>query len=178
MDKVEILLKEYETLRAEILTAMNSRSSILSFGIAAVGAVFSASIAVSAVTSSTLLSAFMLMGAVPAMNCFVLYIWLGEYQRMQRAGKFIADIETRINTKVGEDILSWETHLRKNQKHMKYPYHTTVVLLTLISFISVGVGLFFFDLSLGYKMIIAVIILVFLLLIYYDVISRMAKLRI
>ncbi len=45
MDSVEIMLKEYETLREESLAAMSNRNSILSFGVAAMGVILTASIA-------------------------------------------------------------------------------------------------------------------------------------
>ena len=45
MDAIEIMLKEYETLRQEVLAAMSNRNSILSFGLATIGAIFTASIA-------------------------------------------------------------------------------------------------------------------------------------
>jgi len=45
MEKTDVMLKEYETLRQEILTAMGSRNSVLSFGLATIGAILTASLA-------------------------------------------------------------------------------------------------------------------------------------
>lgn len=139
MKPVEILLKEYETLRQEILTAMSNRISILSFGLASIGAIFTASIAIYS-TNNALLSGLALTLAIPAISIFILFIWLGEYQRMQRAGKFLAGLEKRINEKATMKLLSWETDLRAKHTHMKYPYNSTVMLLLVISTISFIIG--------------------------------------
>lgn len=56
MDSLEIMLKEYDALRQEVLAAMSNRISILSFGIAAVAAI--------------------LLPALPHMQISLLLYWL------------------------------------------------------------------------------------------------------
>ena len=89
MNDKEVLFKEYETLRNEILTAMTARNSILSFGLATVGVLFTGAAAVFVVQQKAVLPALVLMLVAPIICIFVLFIWLGEYQRMHRAGRFI-----------------------------------------------------------------------------------------
>ncbi|MBN1813167.1 MAG: hypothetical protein JXA14_15130 [Anaerolineae bacterium] len=174
MDSVEIMLKEYETLREESLAAMSNRNSILSFGVAAMGAILTASIATYQAKGH--LSGLMLVLMAPILSDFTLFMWLGEYERMQRAGRFLADLEFRINDKAQERLLTWETHLRERHRHMKYPYNVTVAMLVVISIISLVIG----AISSGYSVLIWVIaaagVLVHLAIYWYAV-SRISKLR-
>lgn len=174
---MEVLFKEYETLRAEILTAMNSRNSILSFGLAVIGAIFAASIATFKNTSDNLLSSLILIFLVPLINSFVLFIWLGEYQRMQRAGKFISELEQRINTEAKSTLLTWETELRKQRLHMSYPYDTTVLLITMLSLTSIIFGLITTPLSICYKYLFVGIAILFNLSLYTYFYKKMIKIR-
>jgi hypothetical protein len=134
MDNTEIILEEYKTLRQESLNTMSNRISILSFGLASISLIVSASV-VKYEPEGTLLHALVpglaLSVAVPAVAIFTLYIWLGEYQRMQRAGGFIAaEIEHAIEKGT---LLKWETHLIKECLHMLYPYSFTIALLLVVS---------------------------------------------
>lgn len=141
MDRVEILLAEYKTLRQESLNAMNNRNRILSFGLATIGAILAGSIVAYTNNTHSPVSRFALIVMVPVISSFVLLMWFGEYKRMQRAGKFLSELEKRINKVARERLLTWETHLRKNQLHMKYPYYATVALLLMISLFSLVLGL-------------------------------------
>jgi len=176
-DAIEIMLKEYETLREEVLAAMSNRNSILSFGLAIIGAIFTASIATHTKTGYSILASYLLILAVPAVTNCVLFIWLGEYQRSQRAGKFLVGLEKRINAKAQEELLTWETLLRKQLRHMKYPYDITVMLLTVISVISLIIGLVTLRLYPVYMWVLAIGGVILHVVIYGYVVSRMSKLR-
>lgn len=141
MGPVEIMLKEYETLRQESLNAMNNRNTILSFGLATIGVIFAASVI--AYTSGTrpLGPGLALILGIPAISDFILLMWLGEYERMQRTGRFLLKLEHKINKEASKELLTWETHLRERKLHMKYPYSATVMLLIGISGISLVLGL-------------------------------------
>lgn len=141
MKPIEILIKEYETLRQEILSTMNSRISILSFGLGTIGAIFTASIAIYVTSNNIILPSLTLSLAIPFICNFVLFMWLGEYQRMQRAGQFLVGLEKRINDEASKPLLTWETTLRSQRQHMTYPYNTTVMLLLAISVISFVIGI-------------------------------------
>jgi hypothetical protein len=177
MEPIEIILKEYESIRQEILASMNNRISVLSFGLATIGAIFTASIAVYTTNTYSLLSSLMLIFAVPAIDVFILFMWLGEYQRMQRAGRFLVELERRINEQASGAILTWETHLRSQRLHMKYPYDTAVMLLTIIGFISMALGLVTLPLSAIAKVIMAIAGLTLHAGLYKYTVSSIAKLR-
>jgi hypothetical protein len=177
MEPVQVLLEEYKTLRQEILTAMSNRNSILSFGQASIGAVFTASIISYKTTSYSLLSSLSLIFVVPTVVSFVLFMWIGEYQRMQRAGKFLVELEERINGECKQMLLSWETSLRSKRLHMKYPYNTTVMLLTLISVVSVIVGLFSLQLSSRKSIFILIGVFVLHYLLFKYSVMKISKMR-
>ena len=176
-DSIEIMLKEYETLREEVLAAMSSRNSILSFGLAIIGAIFTASIATHTQIGYSILASYLLILAVPSVTNCVLFMWLGEYQRSQRAGKFLVGLEKRINAKAQEELLTWETLLREQLRHMKYPYVITVMLLTVISVISLIIGLVTLRLYPVYMWVLAGGGVILHVVIYGYVVSRMSKLR-
>ena len=177
LSNVEIILKEYEAIRQEILVAMGNRISILSFGLATIGAVFTASIAVSVTDNYSLLASLMLILAVPCINSFVLFMWMGEYQRMMRAGTFLLDLEGRVNKIAGADVLMWERHLRSQRLHMKYPYNTTVMLLTVMGIISLVLGLVTLRTSSLTKTSIGIPGLVVHLVIYGYAVRSLSRLR-
>lgn len=137
---LEVMLKEYEMLRQEIVTSMQTRSSILTFAFTTIGVIFAASITAGSTTK--LLSNLVLIFGVPSIAAFSLFQWLGEYERMQRAGKFIIKIENKVNNITKIETMSWETHLASNRQHMSYPYNSTVFGMVIISLIGVGLGLF------------------------------------
>jgi hypothetical protein len=177
MDPLEIILKEYEMIRQEILASMSNRTSILSFGLATIGAILTASIATFSVSGYSLLAILMLIFAVPAINGFILFMWAGEYQRMLRAGKFLKGLERKVNREFSDEVLTWETYLSLQRLHMKYPYNTTVLLLLVISLISLSLGLIFLHLPAYLKLIIGVAALALHLAIYRYTVSTFAKLR-
>jgi hypothetical protein len=177
MDLIEIAVKEYEIIRQEILTSMNNRVSILSFGVAIIGAIFTASIAVFTKSDYSLLPSLMLIFAVPAITSFILFMWLGEYQRMQRAGKFLVELERRINEMVSSKVLTWETNLRAQRTHMRYPYSTTVMLLTGISFISICLGLATLPLDSILKWAIGIVGLTIHFVLYRYVVKKISELQ-
>ncbi len=141
IDSVGILLEEYKTLRQESLTAMNNRNRVLSFGLAAIGAILTGSILAYKENGRPIITILILIIIIPVVSNFILLMWLGEYERMQRAGKFLAKLEEKINEIAKDTLLTWETQLRGDQSHMKYPYYATVLLLIGISSISLVLGL-------------------------------------
>ncbi len=144
-DSIEILLKEYESLRQECLSAMTNRTSVLSFGLAVVGAILAALSATIKEHGNSPLPGLILTLLIPLIANFVLFMWLGEYQRSQRAGKFLAGLEYRINHLAALKLLSWETTLRNQHRKMHYPYIAAILLLELISFGSFTAGVFIFN---------------------------------
>lgn len=140
---IDIMLKEYESVRQESLTTLTLRTRILALGVPAIMTVFALGISVltgsreSRADYSTLARGVLIIG-IPLLVTGVLSAWWGEYRRMHRAGKHIAGLEKKINERAGQELLSWE----KTTGHMQWPYLITILMLLLISSLSISVGLF------------------------------------
>jgi len=142
MNNLDVLLKEYQAIREEVITTMRSRITILSSGLISISIALAASVASYSSNSVSTLPSLILISIIPAITSFVLFVWLGEYQRMQRAGKYLVSLENKINGEATKQLLSWETQLREQHRHMRYPYNTTALLLILISIVSLLIGVF------------------------------------
>jgi hypothetical protein len=145
---LEIYLKEYEAIREEIVTTMNNRTQILAFGLATIGVLFNACISgyTDKPATSPFVSSFLFFG-IPLISIFVLLLWLGEYSRMQRAGKFLERLEEQINREANRQLLTWEIKLDKGKKHMGLPYFATAGIFIGISFGSFCLGVYWFPTS-------------------------------
>lgn len=154
MEKEEIILQEYNALRTEIQESFNSLKKILAIGVGIIGALFTGGIINQ--TNSTQMSAFgplsliaFLILIIPLISLITYAMWLGEYQRIQRAGNYLVGLELKINavvdakTAVGEEsipTLYWENYLKNNDLHMRYPYSAIIVLMIIISILSHTIG--------------------------------------
>lgn len=177
MDAIEVMLKEYESLRQECLSSIDHRNTILSFGLAAIGAIFAGSIVVYSTITYSFISSLALMIVIPFIGSLTVLMWLGEYERMQRAGKFLVEIERKINKEISRELLTWETRLREQRAHMKYPYHASVTLLIAISMVLFGIGLITAKFPAALTYLIAIVGTLFHFGLYIFVILRIAKLR-
>jgi hypothetical protein len=177
MDSIEILLKEYDTLRQEIIATISSRSSILSFGVGTIGVLLTAGMATGSLSGGSLVAGLILILLVPAMTNFILFMWLGEYERMQRAGRFLAELEGKINKETQPNLLTWETNLRKKRQHMDYPYTNTILLLIVISFFSMIAGLVSVIFPVDWKVAIFIVGILIHVFIYWRVTTTINKLQ-
>ena len=75
---------------------MKMQQSILSFGVAVIGIIFSAGLST---WEKQVLPEILFMFFLPATSYLIILVWLGEVGRMFRAGRFIASIEEKINKK-------------------------------------------------------------------------------
>ncbi|MCK4828344.1 hypothetical protein KA005_72110, partial [bacterium] len=100
-EKIDILFREYEALRAEINTRIQSRFNVLAVTIAL--------LAITANKESSLSPLLLLLVAV-----FVFVVWWRVRVWIIRCGNRVAEIENEINTFAGCDILKWENFIRKN----------------------------------------------------------------
>ncbi len=98
--RIEVLMKEYDTLRAELLGRMDSRFALIGTSVA--GA------AIIACSGGTGLS-IAVVGAVVAL---LLLFWLRSGVLMMRCSEGIAAIEERINDLAGYRLLEWESNTR------------------------------------------------------------------
>jgi len=150
MDRNEILCKEYDAVRGEIVTGLSNRVRILSVGITAVGLIWAA--AASQYGSHPGFASLVLVGAVPLMALPILWIWFGEYERVQKAGIWQSYLEGRIKVqsqkdpKIEETVLTWETWQRKRrddeqkERKLKWRPDPAITLLCTIVVLSVVLG--------------------------------------
>lgn len=98
-DKITIMLKEYGTLRQEILQRIRNRSTFLSiFGALGGVGIFQLQ------SLSNIQLSFLITSAV-----FAAFIWLQIGTVIARCARRIADIEEAVNEIVGEKLLRWES---------------------------------------------------------------------
>ena len=121
--ELEWLAREYDTLRQESLGSMGHMLQVISLGLAAFG--FLSGAASFAAKEAPIMAAVILGIGIPLLVVFTLFIWLGEMNRMVRAGTYIARIERVVNEKLEKRTIWWETWLRQ-ENQMRYPYQRTV----------------------------------------------------
>ncbi len=135
---VQAMLMEYNSLRQESLAAISNRVTIANFTFGAV-AIILAALMTQAKPSA--LTAVVALVFVPQVSKVGLMIWLGEYNRSQRAGKWAAELEVRVSATIGRDrVMAWESALLSNSIHMTYPYLSVVLLLLGVGWASSTIG--------------------------------------
>ena len=106
-EKIQILLKEYDTLRAEALQRIGHRFAFLSLAGAVGGYSFFVTPSLSGYQILVLiLSAFVLLG---------LWFYLGNL--IARCAIRIAEIEEEINAMAGQKLLKWQHERRTKFFH-------------------------------------------------------------
>jgi Zn-dependent protease with chaperone function len=111
--EISLALEEYRTVRQEELVALDSQISTLRYGIT--GCVVLIGVAAQQHADRYLGWAISL-ALVPLVVLFSAVIWMGEYERVARAGHYIAKLERRIDTKLASGTwrpLRWEGWLRE-----------------------------------------------------------------
>jgi|GEM_PF-2586991 len=157
MDYFTLAMQEYNALRTEINNAMTNQQSILNYGVASIGIIF-------AFTASNwqevVIVDLILLVLIPLIALLVCTIWLGEVNRIARAGKFLVAKEKVINdlflednkdSKVftGKEPLIWENYLRDikkngNSKSIKtiWNYRAIIFLMVILSISSISIGIY------------------------------------
>jgi hypothetical protein len=143
--KIEIIMKDYEILKTySTSTSPGIRYNLISIALATIGIVFSGTmIAVTNGKFSDLLVkivSILWVVFVPAFCIAILYVWLGEEQRMMRIGEYCKELEEKIHKEFGEGILNWETFKRK--KSIQYPEKLIIALFLGLSLGSSLAGLY------------------------------------
>lgn len=142
MDEVDALFKEYDTLRQESLDSMQNRTQIVAFGLGTLAVLAGAVLSLDAGDRSPHLIVAVFCIGLPVISALVLYIWLGEVERMMRAGKHIQQLELRINGIFNTTVLTWETRLRSTRSlQMKYSYVVVIALFVGSALAAPWVGL-------------------------------------
>lgn len=160
--ELQALLAEYNTVRQESMSSITNRTTIANFVFGALAVIIAALVAQDRPNWASAVVSFVL---VPQISKTGLLIWLGEYQRSQRAGRWVALVEMKINRVVGhQGAMSWESSLVSKGLHMGYPYLATALLLMGTGWAGGGVGLYLiFDLlgtavPLSHRIVIAVVL--------------------
>jgi hypothetical protein len=117
--KFELLTKEYDTLRAEVLQTIQSRNQVLALGVAGLGIGFGGA----AVHGGASYGFWGLAVLLPLLVAGVYGLWCSEYLRMVRASQHLTMLERALNSMVSgkrprflPEGLSWETYLRPHMR--------------------------------------------------------------
>ena len=112
MDRLSAVMEEYKTLRQESLSAIDRQERLLASGTAVSGVVLGLGATASPGSS---VSVVLLLVLAPGLAWLVTIMWLGEVERMVRAGAYVSVIEQRVNSDLGGDApaLGWESFLRR-----------------------------------------------------------------
>ena len=105
--KIDILMKEYETLRSEILHRINQRFAFLSLTGAVSAFGFFKVDKHTVASMSILFAAIFILGA----------IWFHFGRRIQECSSRISEIEQQVNSFVGDELLVWETKRQSKYFH-------------------------------------------------------------
>jgi hypothetical protein len=124
--RLEVLLTEYDSLRQESLGAIGNRITIANFTFGAIAIMLAALLSLNKPNLAIGITA---LAFIPQVSKTGLMIWLGEYNRSQRAGRQLRSIENRVNELLGTTAMTWENSLAGTSVHMGYPYLSTVLLL-------------------------------------------------
>ena len=99
----DTVLKQYELIRAEVMTSLQLQQQILVFGITTLGLLAGAAfVGQNEVHRSDLLVVF-----VPLVAYLTLTIWFSEVMRMLRAGVFMLTLEKSLDD-LDDGSLAWE----------------------------------------------------------------------
>jgi len=159
--KIEIIMKDYEILRTySTSTSPGIRYNIISIALATMGIIISGTmIAVANGKLSDLVVKIVSMlwvAFVPLFCIAILYVWLGEEQRMMRIGEYCKELEKKINEEFGEEILNWETF--KRNKSIQYPEKLIIALFLGLSLGSSLAGLYLIKVNFIVALIIDLIV--------------------
>jgi hypothetical protein len=105
----EFELEQYRALRAEILRAMEEGNQVMSFGLATIGVITSASLGIKESAVGYIIFSILL----PCLTSLILSLWFASQERIARASYFLSGIEERLNDlhDIGS-MVTWEIWLR------------------------------------------------------------------
>ncbi len=135
--QLKALLEEYSSLRKESVATIGYRVQILAFTFASLAVVIAGLLTRNL---PDLLAGVLSLVVVPQIAKASLLMWLGEYHRSVRAGKYLRKIEEKINSIIGSGTLGWETDLANSKGHISYSY--VVVLILGISYVASALGIY------------------------------------
>jgi hypothetical protein len=137
--RLKALLEEYSSLRKESVSAIGYRIQIVTFTFAAL-AVIVAGLLTRNVPD--LLAGIISLFVVPQIAKASLLMWLGEYHRSIRAGRYLREIEAKVNSLTEPATLAWESELALKKRHMSYPYVATAFVILGTGHLASALGIY------------------------------------
>ena len=113
----DTITEEYKSLRTESLEALRRQATVLQVGLALIGVLLAAGFSGYEDIPDPLV--WVLFGLIiPVLSYTILFIWLGEVERMARAGYYLTGLEKKINNSFSHprEALEWEQWLREFYK--------------------------------------------------------------
>lgn len=137
MEWLKVAVEEYKTLRQESLTSINRQQPIFTFGAATIGLLVSAG---TFTWDKTPLPEIIFIIFIPMIVYLLFFIWFGEFMRMVRVGRFLVELEKKINNKLRDiDALTWENWLSTGPRvSVHYISITLFFIITSIGSIAIG----------------------------------------
>lgn len=114
--RLDVLVKDYEVIRAEAIYRLGSRERLAAFFVPVVGLLVAAAFKANEPTK-----ALVLAFAVPFVCFETVYLWLSETQALRRASKYLCALSGPIQKEVEQHdgrneppVLTWEQQLRES----------------------------------------------------------------
>jgi hypothetical protein len=104
--KSSILLKEWETLRTEILARMQSQFQLLTFTVVAATFIY----------SQQRLGNFWRLAGIVIVLMVVWIAWAGFRRAINRCAERIREIEVAVNTLFDDNLLQWEYRVQRERE--------------------------------------------------------------
>ena len=123
----EARMAEYSSLREESLQAISNRVQIMNFTFTSLTIILASLMAASIPVTLVLIVSLIFVPVACKVSALV---WLGEYNRSQRAGSGIRQRKDLINELIrGVPAVSWENDLYSKGTHMGYPYAASLAFM-------------------------------------------------
>jgi hypothetical protein len=132
IEKINILLKEYECLRMEVLDSFKIRNQTLSFAFATIVFIFGGYATCISYKYNSI-GNFLLFVLLPSFDVIILLFLLGELEKVQRIANHLLVVENRINLIVEIELLSWEKSLREKPLVQFYSYAFLLLFFCVVS---------------------------------------------
>jgi hypothetical protein len=142
VDWLGVAIEEYRSLRAEALASIDRQQRVLASGTATAGLLLG--LGADAKPGSTV-AVVLLLVLEPLLAWLVTAMWLGEVERMVRAGAFLSVLERKIAAHFPEQQppLEWESRLRREApggRRILWVYRAVFGVMTAIAAAAVAIG--------------------------------------
>ncbi|WP_158850882.1 hypothetical protein [Saccharothrix deserti] len=141
--RLAFMLAEYNTIRTELVAAVSTQQTVMTYGLAAIAVIYSGLLA----SWSNVPVRTGILSLAPVLLVFLWFVWFGEVQRLGRARWFLWELEQKVNallkpdqdvpsgsTLPASDVLHWESWVRGRNRwrtnvHSRPAYHLATGLL-------------------------------------------------